>query len=188
MDKEKKNIAFHQKLTEEDCVACHSDHRGVQAFRPIGQFSHNLLEPEIEKQCDSCHAQSRRRSASEDYRQLQFLPHATELDSGNFRSRQVFSLDRAHTTECTTCHIHDDYSNYTCYGCHEHSRPRSVRSMWKKVSSTMRTAQSAIAAVMKTKPSTSGTEKGGEGKQRQKSEKSYYREYGKRRKHDDDDD
>ena len=29
IDKEKKNVAFHQKLTEEDCVACHSDHKGV---------------------------------------------------------------------------------------------------------------------------------------------------------------
>ena len=45
IDKEKKNVAFHQKLTEDDCVACHSDHKGVQAFRPIGQFSHKLLEP-----------------------------------------------------------------------------------------------------------------------------------------------
>ena len=25
--KEKKNVAFHQKLIEEDCVSCHSDHK-----------------------------------------------------------------------------------------------------------------------------------------------------------------
>ena len=23
-----------------------------------------------------------------------------------------------------TCHIDNDYSNYTCYGCHEHSRSK----------------------------------------------------------------
>ena len=53
---EKKNVAFHQKLIEEDCVACHSDHKGVKAFRPISQFSHKLLEPGLQKQCDSCHS------------------------------------------------------------------------------------------------------------------------------------
>ena len=30
----KKNVAFHQKLIGDDCVARHSDHKGVQAFRP----------------------------------------------------------------------------------------------------------------------------------------------------------
>jgi len=53
---EKKNVAFHQKLIEEDCVSCHSDHKGVQAFRPISHFSHNLLELTLQNQCDSCHA------------------------------------------------------------------------------------------------------------------------------------
>ena len=44
---EKKNVSFHQKLLAQDCIACHSDHKGVQAFRFISQFSHQLLEPVV---------------------------------------------------------------------------------------------------------------------------------------------
>lgn len=53
---ENKNVAFHQKLIEENCVSCHSDHEGVKAFRPISRFSHNLLDPALQKQCDTCHS------------------------------------------------------------------------------------------------------------------------------------
>ncbi|MCR4286237.1 MAG: cytochrome c family protein, partial [Candidatus Kaiserbacteria bacterium] len=53
---ENKNVTFHQKLIEENCVSCHSDHEGVKAFRPISQFSHNLLDPALQKQCDTCHS------------------------------------------------------------------------------------------------------------------------------------
>lgn len=49
------NVVFHQHLIEEDCVACHSDRRDVRAFRPIGRFSHPLLEPAVEQQCNRCH-------------------------------------------------------------------------------------------------------------------------------------
>ena len=47
IERERKNVAFHQKLQQEDCVACHSDHKGVKAFRPISQFTHELLAPEL---------------------------------------------------------------------------------------------------------------------------------------------
>ena len=124
IDKEKKNVAFHQKLAEDNCVACHSDHKGVQAFRPIDQFSHKLLEPEIEKQCDGCHANPgdalhRKITAncSSCHTQQSWTPATFDHD-------KYFRFDREHTTECITCHINEDYSNYTCYGCHEHSRSK----------------------------------------------------------------
>ena len=189
IDKEKKNVAFHQKLTEEDCVACHSDHRGVQAFRPIGQFSHNLLEPEIEKQCDSCHANPGdalhlkiTANCSSCHTQQSWTPATFDHD-------KYFRFDRAHTTECTTCHIESDYSNYTCYGCHEHSRSKIREEHveegifdYENCTECHRSGDEDEAEYLWNR------KRRGEGKQRQKSEKSYYREYGKRRKHDDDDD
>ena len=90
--KEKKNVAFHQKLIEEDCVACHSDHKGVQAFRPIGQFSHKLLQPGLQEQCDSCH------SGPGDALHLKIkgncaaMPHAAGVVAGHLRARTVLSL------------------------------------------------------------------------------------------------
>ncbi len=122
--REKKNVAFHQKLTEADCVACHSDHRGVMPFRPISRFSHELLEPALRNDCQGCHQrpgdalhQQIDANCSECHRQEGWLP-------ATFDHREFFRFDRNHRTECTTCHVDADYSRYTCYGCHEHSRSK----------------------------------------------------------------
>ncbi len=124
IDKEGKNVAFHQKLVEEDCVACHSDHKGVQAFRPIGRFSHQLLEPAVEKQCDSCHAnpgdalhQKIEGNCSSCHTQARWTPATFEHD-------KYFRFDKHHRTDCKTCHVENGYDSYTCYGCHEHSRSK----------------------------------------------------------------
>ena len=188
IDKEKKNVAFHQKLTEEDCVACHSDHKGVQAFRPIGQFSHNLLEPEIEKQCDGCHAnpgdalhQKIKANCSSCHTQQRWTPATFDHD-------KYFRFDREHTTECTTCHINDDYSNYTCYGCHEHSRSKIREEHveegifdYENCSECHRSGDEDEAEYLWKRKRME------QGKTGQRSQDSYYREHAKRRKHDDDD-
>jgi hypothetical protein len=121
---EKKGVAFHQKLVEDDCVACHSDHKGVKAFRPIGQFSHALLDPSLEKQCDGCHGspgdalhQKIVGNCGQCHTQDAWTPATFDHD-------QYFRFDQNHTTECVTCHIDNDYGKYTCYGCHEHSRSK----------------------------------------------------------------
>jgi len=119
---EKKNVAFHQKLIEDDCVACHSDHKGVKAFRPISQFSHNLLDQGLQKQCDSCHANPG------DNLHLKIKGNCAQCHvvsawlPATFEHEKYFRFDQDHNTECVTCHINNDYANYTCYGCHEHSR------------------------------------------------------------------
>jgi hypothetical protein len=122
--KEKKNVAFHQKLVTADCVSCHSDHKGVQAFRPISRFSHNLLELTLQKQCDSCHTapvddlhQKAKGNCGQCHTQNAWMPATLDHD-------EYFRFDRDHNTDCVTCHIDNDYANYTCYGCHEHSRSK----------------------------------------------------------------
>lgn len=121
---EKKNVAFHQKLVEEDCVACHSDHKGVMAFRPISQFSHGLLQASLQEQCDSCHSdpddslhRKVKGNCGECHTQQVWLP-------ATFEHEKFFRFDRDHDTECGTCHIDSNYADYTCYGCHEHSRSK----------------------------------------------------------------
>ncbi len=52
---EDKNVTFHQELNKGDCLSCHSDHKGVMAFRPVNQFTHNLLEQNTLNQCSKCH-------------------------------------------------------------------------------------------------------------------------------------
>ncbi len=124
IDKEKKNVAFHQDLVEDDCVACHSDHKGVQPFRPIGRFSHRLLQPAVEEQCHTCHLNPGdalhgkiEGNCASCHTQARWTPATFEHD-------KYFRFDRHHETDCKTCHVENDYDGYTCYGCHEHSRSK----------------------------------------------------------------
>lgn len=124
IDKEKKNVSFHQKLLAQDCIACHSDHKGVQAFRPISQFSHQLLGPAVQEQCDGCHInpgdnlhQDIKGNCGQCHSEESWTPATFDHD-------EYFRFDKDHTTKCSTCHMDNDYSNYTCYGCHEHSRSK----------------------------------------------------------------
>jgi len=121
---EEKNLAFHQQLIEEDCVSCHSDHKGVKPFRPISQFAHNLLDLTLQKQCDGCH------NSPGDSLHMKAKGNCAQCHTQNawtpatLDHKKYFRFDRHHDTECATCHINNDYGIYTCYGCHEHSRSK----------------------------------------------------------------
>jgi hypothetical protein len=112
---------FHQKLINQDCVACHSDHAGVKRFRLQGRFNHALLQKATRDQCESCHkapVDSLHRqisgNCSQCHQQDKWTPATFDHD-------KHFELDRDHNTRCVTCHIRNDYSSYTCFGCHEHT-------------------------------------------------------------------
>ncbi len=124
VDKEDKNAAFHQQLIEEDCVACHSEHKGVQPFRPIGQFSHQLVKPNLIEECNDCHTNP----GDSLHRQITgkcSTCHSQERwTPATFDHNEYFRFDKHHRTECETCHVDNNYDNYTCYGCHEHSRSK----------------------------------------------------------------
>lgn len=112
---------FHQKLLNQDCVACHSDHAGVRRFRAQGHFRHSLLEAKTRAECQTCHKspkdslhQQITGNCSQCHSQEKWLP-------ATFDHNKYFELDRDHNARCVTCHLVNDYSRYTCYGCHEHT-------------------------------------------------------------------
>jgi len=122
--KEKKNVAFHQQLLEEDCVACHSDHKGVMSFRPISRFSHDLLASDIKEQCDGCHTKPGDALHTKIKGNCAQCHDLSGWTPATFDHDEFFRFDRHHDTQCETCHRDNDYGNYTCYGCHEHSRSK----------------------------------------------------------------
>lgn len=119
--------SFHQDLIEDNCIACHSEHQGLQLNRR-GQkaFSHELLRSSSRDRCGSCHTapvdELHRNPAvncGQCHSQQRWKPATFEHD-------RLFVLDREHNAACTTCHIDGDYIRYTCYGCHAH-QPDAVR-------------------------------------------------------------
>jgi hypothetical protein len=112
---------FHQQLSQADCTACHSDHAGVKRYARPGRFNHGLLDAATRNTCQSCH------KAPADAFHAQLKGNCTQCHTqaawtpANFEHQKYFVLDRDHSAACVTCHASNDYSRYTCYGCHEHS-------------------------------------------------------------------
>lgn len=116
---------FHQQLVAQNCVSCHSEHQGSR----IGQgtrmtFSHALLQPATQAHCATCHtapATALHRGLTTGCAQC----HSTvRWTPATFDHTRLFLLDRDHNAPCTTCHVNNDTSRYTCYGCHEHQPDR----------------------------------------------------------------
>jgi len=174
----KVGTAFHQQLSEPDCMACHSDHLGPKLTqRSRKPFSHALLRPEVRSGCAACHQAPVNAvhtgltvPCSQCHKPEAWKPagfdHATLSPTARLNCqtchqppagalhRQIvgncqqchavtgwkpatldhsryFVLDGNHNVACATCHANDDYSRYSCYGCHEHA-PDRIRSIHRE--------------------------------------------------------
>ncbi|MBP6854534.1 MAG: cytochrome c3 family protein [Rhodoferax sp.] len=117
-----KKARFHQDLIEQDCMACHSDHLGPKLTqRSRKPFSHALLRASVQEQCATCHqtpTDNLHRKVTGGCQQC----HSQEAwKPAAFDHQKSFVLDQDHDVQCSTCHKASDYSQYTCYGCHEHT-------------------------------------------------------------------
>lgn len=171
-------LSFHQELTEQNCMACHSDHEAPKLARSERKtFSHSLLNPavrndcaschippandihrdldvncsqchkpdrwkpasfdhallaaDMKAHCESCHQAPRDRQHSEITGNCQQCHSPAHWKPSTFDHAKLFLLEGEHKTQCTTCHIGNDYSRYTCYGCHEH-QPDRIRAKHQK--------------------------------------------------------
>lgn len=162
------HLPFHQALTRQDCMACHTEHAGVKLTQPAHPaFSHDLLAANLRGRCASCHAPPanplhrqvgsdcaqchapqhwkpaafKHAQLAADMRQQCATCHAPPKDplhrqiSGNcqqchttthwkpasFDHARNFPLTGEHDAPCATCHVGNDFSRYTCYGCHAHT-------------------------------------------------------------------
>ncbi len=119
--------SFHQELIEQNCMACHSDHTGPKLTQHSRKpFSHALLRPAIRERCASCHS-APKNSLHSNLTVGCSQCHSSEAwKPATFDHAKLFVLDRDHKVSCVTCHTGNDFSRYTCYGCHDHT-PANVR-------------------------------------------------------------
>lgn len=119
--------AFHQQLTEQNCMACHSDHEGPKLTGHSRKtFSHALLRPAVRSACETCHSPPHNAFHAGIKSNCQQCHSADAWKPAHFDHSKFFLLEPPHQAACATCHVNDDTSRYTCFGCHEH-RPDRIR-------------------------------------------------------------
>jgi len=113
---------LHQ-LVPELCSRCHV----VEKWKPA-LFRHDMLAVADRDKCVTCHKaripdDPLHRQASDKCGQC----HGVDRwKPSTFDHAKYFRFDKRHPAKCATCHTTDNYKQYTCYGCHEHS-PRKIR-------------------------------------------------------------
>ncbi len=121
-------VSFHQDLLEQNCMACHSDHAGPRLLQKSRKpFSHALLRSNVREQCQTCHRAPADRLHSKIVGNCSQCHAQSAWKPASFDHDKSFVLDRDHNVECATCHVNNDYSRYTCYGCHEHTVQNILR-------------------------------------------------------------
>ena len=116
-------VPFHQGLTSQNCMACHTEH-SKPMLTPGGRpaFSHALLNAAIGEGCASCHTAPETAVHSAMTGQCKECHSQDGWKPATFDHSRFFVLDGDHNAACTTCHTTSDRRQYTCYGCHEHTK------------------------------------------------------------------
>ncbi|HRH65556.1 MAG TPA: cytochrome c3 family protein [Bacteroidia bacterium] len=114
--------SLHKQLTT-DCSKCHT----TNGWKSAVVFNHDLILGTGKNNCSSCHPIPRD-SYHHTLKENCDKCHSTnKWVPSTFDHSAYFRLDKDHNVKCNVCHTNNDYSNYTCYGCHEHS-PAKIRS------------------------------------------------------------
>lgn len=98
------------------CAQCHQ----TDGWKPA-RFDHALLPKEELSLCQNCHkapSNNLHHQIKDNCGQC----HSTKAwEPATFEHSKFFVLDGDHNAPCATCHTTDNYKQYTCYGCHEHT-------------------------------------------------------------------
>jgi len=94
-------VAFHQKLSEQECVACHSDHAGIAIYRARFKFSHALLDGETRKDCVACHAKPQDKIHEKASIKCSQCHTDEKWKPATFKHELLSAADLA---QCTSCH------------------------------------------------------------------------------------
>ena len=118
--------AFHQVFTKDSCLACHMDHSGQDVNKTIRKFSHNLLQGQNLNQCTSCHQRPVDNLHKNNNQECSQCHTSDRWRPASLDHARYFRFDKHHGPDCLTCHQNNNYKEYTCYGCHEHT-PGKIR-------------------------------------------------------------
>ncbi|MBK9636842.1 MAG: class III cytochrome C family protein [Bacteroidetes bacterium] len=107
---------LHKQVTT-NCKNCHN----TEGWKSSVSFNHDMIIGADKNNCASCHIKP-----SDTFHQ-QIKENCDKCHSTNqwkpstFDHSTYFQLDENHNAKCNTCHTNNNFSAFTCYGCHEHS-------------------------------------------------------------------
>ncbi len=113
----KKPVDTLHKLLSSVCNNCHN----TNGWKSSVVFNHEMIQGADKNNCTGCH-----QKPSDSYH-LFFKDNCNQCHStakwvpSTFDHSKYFRLDGDHNAKCNTCHTNNNFSIYTCYGCHEHS-------------------------------------------------------------------
>lgn len=161
-------VQFHQKVESQNCISCHSEHKGSNSKLALNQFDHILLPEKDRNSCVSCHSQPKnnlhnqvsnscvschntrswtaissfnhdainansRKNCASCHQSPKDKIHSISTTNcischsqdkwkpSTFNHAKYFQLDKDHNVSCTNCHKTNDFKEYTCFGCHQHT-------------------------------------------------------------------
>ncbi len=107
---------LHKQIAAE-CNSCHTS----EGWKSNVRFDHDLIQVAGRSDCASCHPiptddyhSSFKDNCSKCHNTTQWIP-------STFDHSAYFVLDNDHNVKCSTCHNNNNFTTYSCYGCHDHS-------------------------------------------------------------------
>lgn len=105
------------KLISSVCNNCHN----TNGWKSFINFDHNMIQAVDKNNCLSCHQKpndlyhiSNNNNCMSCHTTIKWVP-------STFNHSSYFKLDQNHNANCNTCHTNNNFTTYSCYGCHEHS-------------------------------------------------------------------
>ncbi len=119
---------FHANIVENKaCVDCHQIHEQALATKIESRVWHEGLNISTREQCDICHVKPEGHLHQKIENNCNHCHSIIKWKPADFDHREYFVFDNNHKSECISCHQKENYSKYTCYGCHEHTPSKIKR-------------------------------------------------------------
>lgn len=112
---------LHKQLTA-DCNNCHN----TKDWKSSVTFNHDMIQGNTKNDCASCHKKSDDSFHQQLKEKCDKCHTTSEWKPSTFDHSIYFQLDKDHNVECKRCHTNNNFSAFTCYGCHEHSESKLV--------------------------------------------------------------
>lgn len=111
--------SLHNQLST-SCNNCHN----TKGWESDVTFDHSLIQGIAKTNCVACHTKPLDALHEQLKVNCQKCHTTIEWKPSTFDHAAYFQLDQDHNVECNTCHTSNNFTVFTCYGCHEHSEAK----------------------------------------------------------------